>query len=185
MPVDWSDPDAVAKARKISAAVKTSIGVDDLAARRVDLAARRAELRRRDHDVEQAYRLAETQAEEAKRNVALVEAELKERDSELVMEQQALTNEAGKKLHTSVDSAKASAIAARKADEQYNALRSALKHAEAALHQAAIDLANRKADQRSLLREHEAVLAESASLAAEHNLAAARVNVFAGLDQAA
>ena len=182
MPVDWSDPDAVAKARKISAAVKSSIGVDDLAARRVELAARRAELRWRDHDVETQYRRAEAQADEAKRNVALVERELKDRDAELVMEQLALTNEAGKKLHTSAASAEASATAARKTDEQYNALRAALKHAQDAQRQADLDLADRKADQRSLPREHEAILAESASLAAEHNLAAARVTVFAGLD---
>ena len=73
------------------------------------------------------------------------------------------------------DAKSAAAIGARKTDDEYLAIKGEVAKFEQALYQADLTLADAKAEQRAMAREWE-------QLRADTDLAAARVQAFAGLD---
>jgi len=167
MAIDLSNPAVVTAARQVARNIAVYLGIPALEARRT-------ELRQNHASAEEAYRLAEAAVEKAKREVSALDAALKERDQELILVFSEEKTEDGKKKLTA-DAAKASAVAARKTDEDYIAIKGALTAAKSDLDAAELALAKAKAHQRALECEKDLLVAEFA-------LATARVGAFAGLD---
>lgn len=165
--IDPTNPAALAAARETVRKMKEAIGV-------YALNERRAEIFGANKLIERAYREAEANKDAAERAVKKVIAAMAERDQELVLVATAETGADGKKKYTA-DGAKAAATTARKADEEYAALRAALNAAEAALEGAERDFAIAKADQRALVREADQLKADTA-------LVTAGVTAFGALD---
>lgn len=167
--LDLSNPAVVDAARKVANNIKNAIGIPALEARR-------DELRKKNLELEKAYRLAEVDVEQAKRDLNAAATAIKDREAELLEEFSNAKDEADpKKKKYSVDGAKAAAAVARKTDEEYVGLKAAHATAEAALNAAEKKFAEAKAEQRVLVREHEL-------LKEEYALASARINAFGGLD---
>lgn len=166
--IDFSNPQAVAKASAIALKIKAALGIPELEARRADL-------RSQNRDVEIAYRNAKAAKNEAKRLLDDADTAMKAREQELVIEAAGVIGEDGKKRFTTVDAQKAGAVAMRKTDAEYLALNEARLKAAQAHYEAEQAEAHAKAEQKALVREFDLLVADLA-------LATARIEAFAGLD---